>query len=395
MTLASDPRYRSVRLGFVNNDARGNEFIQLLAKADGGEWGVQRLFPVGDPSQVTSWDTALPVTAYDIAMRYLNGSVPAVGYESTDPDAWTAPTAADSKSTVTTTSEPSADLAGSYISATGKLRLTWSCAQQDVPFLVEKSPHGAGTWSTVVADLASTSYDYTPSGGEVSTTVDFRVTPKRGSVAGPTGATTPIFVGIQVGTPTWVSGVWDADTGRIALSWNAATDALTYRLEKQVNAGAWSTVGVISGTTYSYVAQSGESNSTLGFRLRGINGTFEGSLSTTQNVMTTIVITPSVISAVSGVRSAPPGLIVVTYTATFSAAGGDAVSNLLFFSFDNVTFSDQTAVSPSATTAQFGGSGAAGTTFYIKMRAISASYNPSDASTYEDSNTMSGVVTQG
>jgi len=301
MSLATDTRYRNVRVSFLNNDQDGSELVQLLAKPSGGTWSAQRMFPVsiaGD--QEVQWESALPLTLYDIALRYMIGSVAATGYESSDPDAWTASTAAGSKGTVTTSCAVVTGLAGSgFVSAATPISLTWACANQAVPFLVEKNL-GAG-WVTVVAGLVATSYQYTIPAAELNTTVEFRVTPKRGSVAGSTASPISVVMQIVVGATTWISGVWDDDAGLIALAWNAVSGATAYLLETTQNGGAsWSTVGTINGTSYSYLIYgSGAVNITWGFRLTGQNGAVSGSVSGTQNVATPWVpVAPTVVSVV-------------------------------------------------------------------------------------------------
>lgn len=103
--VAGDARYRRVALTWDNNAAAGSETVQLFARALGGDWYLAMAVAVSGSSQSAEWVTALPVTFYDLAMRYVNVHTPGVGYEGTDPDAWTAPTAPSAKATVTTGSE--------------------------------------------------------------------------------------------------------------------------------------------------------------------------------------------------------------------------------------------------------------------------------------------------
>src|SRR5574343_657576 len=102
MSLSADPRYRSVHLTWRNYDAAGSETVRWWAKPAGGAWSIVQMMPVAADEQAADWDTALPLTAYDIALQFVNGTVPTVGYEG-EPDEWTAATAALSKGTITTT----------------------------------------------------------------------------------------------------------------------------------------------------------------------------------------------------------------------------------------------------------------------------------------------------
>ncbi len=293
MSLAADPRYRSIRLAFTNNNARGNELVQLFARITAGAWTLVRTFAVAGAEQVTSWDTALPVAFYDLAERYVSGGVPAVGYEGS-PDDWTAATAAGSKTTVTTSSADVAWVGGSFVDASTPVNLQWTSAQQDVPYLLEKDI-GAG-FVTVAADLVANNYQYTIPGAELGTTVTFRVTARRGAIAGPTAGTLDVPMFITVGQPTWASATFDPMTALVALVWNAAANATTYILEKNTGAG-WSTVATLSATSFSYPILQAEVNTTVQFRVTGQAGTFTGTPSATQNVaMTTVVGAPVITS---------------------------------------------------------------------------------------------------
>ncbi len=203
MSLAADPRYRSVTMQWQNNAETGTELVEVFAKPSGGSWGLVRTLAVGVTEQSATWDTAAPLTHYDLAMRYANKSTPAVGYESNDPDLWTAPTAAGSKSSVTTSSE-SVAWDTPIVSAT-IATLKWTSAQQNAPYLLEKSLDGGGSWSTVIANLIATSYAYTIPGGEANTTVRFRLTAQRDATVGPTAGTLDVFLGLAVGVPDLVA----------------------------------------------------------------------------------------------------------------------------------------------------------------------------------------------
>jgi len=320
MSLAADPRYRSVRVTWKNYDAQGGEYVQIFAKAAGGSWAVVQTVPVADLDQGADWATALPLTAYDLAMRFVNGTVPTEGYEG-DPDSWTAATAAQSKSTITTTSANITSFAGTFVSAGQPVNLVWASAQQNVPYLLEKNA-GAG-WVTVISGLVANSYAYTIPAGELNTTVQFRVTAQRGAVSGPT-LSCNVTMAITVGTPTWASASFAGATGTVSLAWNAAANATQYLVEKSVNGGAsWTTLVVQAGLSYSYVISSGEANLTMKYRVTGQQGSYSSAASAVQDVATTIAITKPVISAASVHFNASFGT--TELSATFSG-GGDVYS---------------------------------------------------------------------
>lgn len=209
MSLAANPLYRNIRAAWTNNGAAGDELVQLFVKPTGGAWGIVSTFAVIVGDQLAAWATAVPLTAYQVAMRLVRGLSPAVGYEDANPDNWTASTAAGSKSSVTTTSEPVA-WGPAQVTAT-VATLNWTSAQNGAPYFLEKSTNGGGSYSTVVSDLVAKTYAYTIPAPELNTTVRFRLTAQRGTgggaIVGPTAGTLDVYLGFAVGTPThrWTS----------------------------------------------------------------------------------------------------------------------------------------------------------------------------------------------
>ena len=296
MSISANALYRSVALSFSNYDASGSEFVQLFAKPSGGSWSQVAVVPVAGLEQAMVWDTALPLTVYELAMRYVNGDVPTVGYESTNPDLWTASTAALSKTTVTTTSADVSGLSGVFVAAASPMTLSWSSAQLNVPYLVEKDV-GAG-WVTV-ATVTALSYAYTIPAGELGTTVAFRVTAKQGAVTGPT-ASTSVTMAITVGTPAWVSASFSVSTRLASLVWSAASNATGYQLYKSTDGGgSYSLVASPAGVSYDYTVPDAEINTTVKFKVRGTQGAFTGSYSAAQDLAMTLVVGATVMGALS------------------------------------------------------------------------------------------------
>lgn len=293
MSLSANALYRTVSLSWNNYDASGSEYVQVFAKPSGGSWSLVLTVPVSGLDQTAEWDTALPLTAYEIAMRFVNVTVPTAGYEGVDPDLWTAPTAAQSKTTVTTTSADISGFTAAFVSASTPAALSWTCAQQNVPYLVEKNL-GAG-WVTV-ATVTANSYAYTIPAAELNTTVQFRITAKQGAVTGPT-ASTSLLMAIVVGTPVLAVPSFSAATKKVSLSWTAATSALSYRIEKDAGSG-WTTIATVSALAYDYTISSAEANTTLSFRVTGLNGSVVGSASASQSVACTVAIGTPVLTHV-------------------------------------------------------------------------------------------------
>lgn len=332
MSLSANALYRSVSLSWNNYDASGSEFVQVYAKPSGGSWSLVLTVPVAGLDQTAEWGTALPLTAYEIAMRFVNVTVPTAGYEGADPDLWTAPTAAQSKTTVTTGCAAVTGLAGSFVNAASPVALSWICAQQGVTFLLEKNI-GAG-WVTVASGLTAQSYPYPIPGAELATTVQFRVTPRNGATSGTTSDAVSIYMGIIVGTPTWVSGTFAPTTASVTLTWLAATNALAYLVEKSANGGAsWSALATTGSLTLTSQITAAEANLTMKYRVTGQNGTVSGTPSAAQDVATTIAVgAPSNLQVVQ----AAPGSWYLS--ASWDAGTGSIVSYWLEASEDGASW---------------------------------------------------------
>ena len=226
MSLSANTRYRTVTVAWTNNAAAGGETAQIWVKPSGGSWTLASTVAVSGASQSASWATALPVTVYDVAVRYMNGPTPAVGYEG-DPDSWTSPHAAGSKATVTTTAEAPTGLVGTFGPISNTCLFSWACAQTSCTFKLEKSTDGGFSWSTVATDLAVASYTYTPAGGELNTTVKFRARVSAAGVDGPVSATLDKYLGVRIGTPVVEWANFGTDVSPPApfayVSWTKAT----------------------------------------------------------------------------------------------------------------------------------------------------------------------------
>lgn len=326
--LAPNAMFRSVRVSWINNDADGDELVQLFAKPAGGSWAVVSTFAIVPGDQTQSWDTALPLEDYNLALRYIRGDAPAVGFESSDPDDWTSPNAAGAKTTVETTSEAVAWTGGAFVDSVTPINLTWASAQVGAPYLLEKSNDGGATYTTVASDLLANNYSYAIVPAELGTTVKFRLTAQRDAVAGPSAGTMDVPMFISVAQVTGLVGTFDPTTGLVALSWNAASGALTYLIEKSDNGGtSWSSVATIGPTNYTYTPTSppSEINTTVDFRVSGINGAVTGLASAPVAVPLTVTITPFVLDAVAQLGSGA-----WSFTYTFHGSSGP-IGSMQFF----------------------------------------------------------------
>lgn len=332
--LASMAQYRAVRLAWTNNGESGDETVQLLVKPAGGAWTLATTVTVAVGDQVAFWSTALPLTAYSVALRYMRGIAPAVGYEDNNPDHWTAPTAAGSKAVVTTTAEAVAWGPSTFVNAVTPVTLTWTSAQVASPYLLEKSTDGGATYTPVAVDLVATSYLYPIPPAEVGTTVRFRLTAQRGAVVGPTAGVLLVAMFVVVGAPVLTSAVFDPSTARVTLTWTAASEALQHLIERSDDAGVtWVSVATVGlpTLTYAYPILPAEANTNVSFRVTGQNGAVSGAPSNVIVVACPLVVGVPVMTGAS-VGICGPGGTLGSIDVTWTLPSGTLVSQQVEYS---------------------------------------------------------------
>lgn len=333
MSIAADPNYRSVHIQWLNVDAVGDEKVQVLTRPTGGSWGVSMATAVSIGEQELDWDTALPLTTYDIALRLTRGGAPTTGYDG-DPDFWSAPTAAQSKGSVLTGCAPITDLTGTFVNASTPVSLEWVCAQLGVTFKMEKSTNGGATWTVLATGMTGRSYAYTVPVGEVGTTVMFRVTAMNGATAGPY-LIAWIAMQITIGATVLTAGAFDPATGRVGLSWTQPTNAQYVRIEANYGGTGWGTIGtfVPPGTlSYTVSVPTQYINTVVQYRASGQNGSIVGPYSNVANVDCAISLGAPVLSASYNTPYA--GMTRLTW----SAVAAPASSYALYLSTDGINF---------------------------------------------------------
>ena len=176
----------------------GTESYEVYARPAGGSWSLKTTVAHNGASTQTAVVTGFdPLQDYDVAVRATRDGGYTTGYTDADPDNWTAGTAALSKAAVQTTCGTPVMGVGTWsrISPT-QVQVAISFTLQDTlaPFLLEKSTDNA-TWSTVTTVTGPSfprTVSYAVVSGEENTSLYFRVTPKRGSIAG-TSATGVLY----------------------------------------------------------------------------------------------------------------------------------------------------------------------------------------------------------
>lgn len=208
-----------------------------------------------------------------------------------------------------------------FVNPATPINLNWTSAQLDAPYLLEKSIDGGATFSTVVADLFAQSYQYQIPAPELGLTVRFRVTAQRGAIAGPTAGVIPIPMFIVVGATAFTSATFGPTPSPVAaLAWSAATRATSYLLEKSTNGGAtFTTVATVAGLTYNYNVPGAEINTTVKFRVTGMNGATAGPASAVQDLAMTVVVGAMGAIAVAWNAYGAPFLYCGNMTATWAA----------------------------------------------------------------------------
>ncbi len=132
-----------------------------------------------------------------------------------------------------------------------------------------------------------------------------------------------VIVTVAVAIPPVPGGLTTpaSDTnGSYTVSWNSASGASTYTLQRQLNSGAWTTIQNTSAVTK---AESGLANGTYGYRVRACNSGGCSGYAATQT--TTVLLVPGVPGAISTPSSSVSG----DYTVSWTAASGTVTSYTL------------------------------------------------------------------
>lgn len=155
--------------------------------------------------------------------------------------------------------------------AIGGMSVTWSAVSGASVYDVLRAPHGAGTFTTLIASTTATSFSDVTCIGGTSYDYEFKAYQSIGGtliVTSHIATATPLIPAASV-----LSGT--AGDGQVSLSWTAVTGAGSYALYRStVNGGPYAIVttvaalnftdtGLTDGTTYYYVVKS-LANATVG-----------------------------------------------------------------------------------------------------------------------------------
>lgn len=227
---------RSVNYTWDANALIGGEVAQIFAKPAGGAWALLGSGPAATEALNLAGHKAL--MPYDFAIRFIKDGVATTGYESSDPDDWTADTAADSKGDfVTTCSTPGTPVMGwSRTSAIAqKVSAVFTLAELDLGIRLYQSDTGVGGWVEVEEEALpfdTRTVDHDMADADLTTTKYFRVTAFRGALEstpslaasryiGPTAAPVKLAL-VQKGTIAEIE-IWMREVGGGSTKLNVET----------------------------------------------------------------------------------------------------------------------------------------------------------------------------
>jgi hypothetical protein len=195
---------RQVTLDFDTNALIGDETWEVFGRPSGGTWSVLSAFAAsGTGSESLTVPGFDALADYDIAVRAVRRGIATPGYESDNPDLWTASTAGDSETTVETTCSAPVltTIAWQRIDAdTQRLTITLTLAELGVGLELQDSPDGSTGWALVhtyptPTDDRSVTFD--PPNTEAGTARWYRMRAVRATLLGPYSAAKRRFLGLD------------------------------------------------------------------------------------------------------------------------------------------------------------------------------------------------------
>jgi titin len=282
---------------------------------DGGTTWTSLVANTGSASTVYVVSGLTNGSAYRFRVSAINSA--GIGIASTIATATPSGTATAPRSLIATASDGQVALAWVAPSSTGGNPVTG--------YSIEVSSNGGTSWTTLIADTASTTTSYSATGLSNGTTYAFRVSAINingvGAVSSPASAA-PFTTPGQVPAITTTAG-----NAQVLLSWTAPTTdgggAISgYKIERSADSGAtWSTLTANTNSAATNYTASALINGTVySFRVSAVNGAGTGTASSSETA------TPFAGAAAPTALSATPSStqVVLSWTAP-SATGGSAI----------------------------------------------------------------------
>lgn len=244
---------RTLTVSWTNNSVHGDEEVQLYTRTVGSSaYMLATSVVVNGLSSQSVTLTGIPdLTDYDVALRFYRSGAVKSGYEDPDPNNWTGGTVAGAKATGGTICATPVLNSAAWVRTgptAGYIALAFTAADLVGPYLVQRSPTGAGTWTTqATLSAGERSYQSPILAGEVGQTFDFRVLPQRTTTTHTvTGTASNVLTQMAgfAGVPTIIDAAsLAADIGGPVLDarlWaQQAAAATLYEVHGRINGGAW------------------------------------------------------------------------------------------------------------------------------------------------------------
>lgn len=158
-----------------------------------------------------------------------------------------------------------------------KAVFTWPAVPTATSYWVEKRVNG-GAWTVVASAQTARTVSATSTPGS---SVEVRVRANLHAISGPYSTVSKVILEALAAPPV-ITGKADSATAA-TFTWPAVSKATGYRVEKQVNSGAWT---VVSATTTSRTATvTGTGGNTLKLRVQSLNGAGASAYSKTASVV--------------------------------------------------------------------------------------------------------------
>ena len=342
--IDTNAAYRKVSVTWNNSGTYlGTESLEVYVKPAGGSWSLKTTLAHNGASTQSATLTGFdPLQDYSIAIRATRDGGYTSGYASSDPDSWSAGTAADSKTTVQTgCSTPTMTAAvWSRVSASQEtIAVSFTLADVQAPFVFEKSTDNA-SWSVVAtyatAPVSARSVNYNVGAGESATTLYFRVTPKRGSITGTSATGLSTYVGPGHATHGYAAlfSTFERFEGRAHFVWDwqgsvspVARNVVDLQVQFSTNNATWTTLTApwgweqITRPYYQYESVGLVNPGTNYFRWRSVVTSYGVTNYTPWQTLNWVGVDASVTPTYTGDASYAPGFVPWSNTRTMSYSG--------------------------------------------------------------------------
>ncbi|QOV88077.1 fibronectin type III domain-containing protein [Humisphaera borealis] len=261
-----------VNLTWTDNSAVESNY-KIERSTDGGST-FSALTTVVAGSTSYSDTTATAGTTYVYRVRATKGAI--LSTYATSSAVTTAPTA---PSNLAATAASHSDV-----------NLTWTDAQGETAYTIERSANAGSTWSTLTTAVAANATTYTDTTATEETAYLYRI--RATNAAGSSANVTSASVTTLPAAPADVVATSES-SDTISLSWTDVSSAESgYKIERQIeSSGNWVQIATVGGNVTSYVDPTCDESVAYEYRVRATSGPRNSAYSNT-TVATTIPFPP-------------------------------------------------------------------------------------------------------